>query len=153
MVTSSQQYSPYTSCTWVRHDGSCLISRGKATFGRVLSKTSWRNPKITWELCGSPIRVQRSLPEETFWLTGWLSSQRNRTHRTEHAFVYLCITYPNEIMILRLFGAPLFSEPPNILTLQSGNEPGLRSDGSFLFLDMKFPKSALKWMWLSSSQS
>lgn len=48
----------------MRHDGSCLISRGKATFGRVLSKTSWGNPKITGVLVVLP-SDSRSLPEET----------------------------------------------------------------------------------------
>lgn len=133
---------------WVRNDGSCLISRGKATFGWVLSKTSWTNPKITGELCGSPIRFQETSRGDflTDWLTDWLSSQENRTHRREQDFVYLYITCPNEIMILRLFPALLFSGPSNILILWSGKEPGLYflfrrpGFGWFLFLDVKFPK-------------
>lgn len=134
-------------CEWGMM-GAVLSAGKRQHLAESLVKTSWTNPKITGELCGSPIRFQETSRGDflTDWLTDCPVKRTELTGENRILYIYIWLTCPNEIMILRLFPALLFSGPSNILILWSGKEPGLYflfrrpGFGWFLFLDVKFPK-------------
>lgn len=143
-MSGGQQYSPYTPRLWVRHDRSCLISGGKATFGRRLHKTSWgeKNPKITAAPCGSPFRIREP--------SRWDSQTDNSIRRAgftgkNFAFMCLCIINSNGIMILRFLDALKCSGPSNIPTPWFERQPGLGKDEAHNFALYQYSHSLVSY--------